>query len=404
MSVTETKPASTTPSWAKPFAGAWRARAYFAIAFVFWVLSSTIPIPFSEIPATQHQWWQDLIAKGVGSLDKIAYLVFAAGLFYAVISDVFDYVWANSLQTEFRTGVTATGDILKNGLASFTSGLVGMTFESVKVWVEGGRGKPDQIRTIGACSLKSYYGTHHTANSNMIDFVLDDILEYSAMPTAQVWEHYSTNIVIRPSNIPDHFEWEERRNYDAVCPSRTETLPLRLEGSTQVSANRLLDALNKMDFTIKFGSVTKVDFQQWWKGVHHRVISTNGKIEPFRIVEQGITLEYNGIVLRHDFAVEFEITQERTPVAIYERSYIGADDRCYSISVRHPTHNLHASLSIEGDLKWVVKPPVASAKLYKQGQTVVQIESQHVRTCTVKAPGWTLPGVAVVMEWTPDRT
>lgn len=144
----------------KPFAAAWRARAYFAFAFIFWLLYSSIQPPFAAVQA--KQWWQDLIDKAVGSFDKIAYLVAIAGLVYAVISDVIDYVWANSLQSEaqralsetqkafgdarsdLQKGMAETGEILRTSLANFTAGLVAMTFESVKVWIESGYGRRRQ--------------------------------------------------------------------------------------------------------------------------------------------------------------------------------------------------------------------------------------------------------------------
>jgi hypothetical protein len=245
----------------KPFAAAWRARAYFAIALVLWLLSQ-IPKPFSQ---PDPQWWQELINKGVGSFDKIAYLVGIAGIVYVVISDVLDYVWSNSLQTEVRKGFDETGSILKRSLADFTSGLVGMSFESVKVWVEGGRGEPEQIRTIAKSALIGCYGAHNSKPESFLTFSLEDMLDNWATSSSQTWENFASVVTIRPSPITGHFQWEERRNYDLVCVSKSGELPLRLEGSTQISFSQVITALNSLNFKIRFGRDTIVEFEQWWK-------------------------------------------------------------------------------------------------------------------------------------------
>lgn len=58
--------------------------------------------------------------------------------------------------------------------------------------------------------------------------------------------------------------------------------------------------------------------------------------------------------------------------------------------------------SIEGLPDWIVKPPVVSADLYKRAQDkVVSIETPHKHVCLAQVRGWTLPGVATVVEWTP---
>lgn len=392
----------------KPFAAAWRARGYFIFAFIFWLIHSTISVPFASVP--NKAWWQDLIDKAVGSFDKIAYLIAIAGLVYAVISDVLEYVWLNNLQGEtqkalgearsdLNKGLAETGNILKSGLANFTAGLVGMTFESVKVWIENGRGEPHQVRSVAHCALVNYYGEHSVEADSFLSFSLEDMLDNWALASAQTWEGMSSSVTIRGCDIPDHFEWQENRNYTVVCPSSSGTLPFRLEGSFQVRASDVLKAMDRLDFRVRFANENVADFRSWWQ-VHK--ISALPPDGTFRIEAGGTIVEYDGIWIRYDIKAECTISQMRTSVTIYERSLISTEDRCYSLALRHPTRGVLVNFSLEGLSNWVVKPPVASAQLYKKGSQAVQIEKFHKDTCSARMSGWTLPGVAMVIEWSPS--
>jgi hypothetical protein len=380
----------------KPFAAAWRARAYFLIAFVFWILYSTIPVPFSGIPQAQREWWHDLIAKGVGSFDKISYIVMVAGLVYAVISDVLDYIWSNSFQPELQKGFRETSSALTSSLASFTSGLAGMTFESVKLWVENRRGEPNQIRTVAQAALVSYYGDHNLGGDNLVSFMLAEMLDRWALGQSQTWKSFVSSVTIRPSTLSGHYEWEESRSYTLVCMSKTGELPLRLEGSVQINANQLADALEQIDFRVRFGGKNLIDFKRWWQ--KHK---TKDVGQPFKVEQEGITVEYDGVWMRYEISGTFTILAQETEVSIFERSYISGEDRCYALALRHPTRGLRATLSIEGLPKWIVKPPLVSSLLYEKGSAAVQIEQRQKHSYSASAPGWNLPGVTAVFEWTP---
>jgi len=387
---------SLPPAMVKPFAAAWRARSYFLFSFVFWVAHSTVPAPFASVASVDRQWWQDLVDKAVGSFDKLSYFLFLAGLIYAVASDVIDYVWTNSLQAEVRKGFVETGEVLTRSLAGFTSGLVGMTFESVKVWVDGGRGSPDQVRTVARSALVSHYGRHNDQASNLLDFVMRDLLDKWARDHSQVWDNFSSNVTVRPSSIKGHFEWQETRTYTVICFSREGELPLRLEGSVQIGAVEVMTALDQMEFRIRFGQDEIVNFKDWW--AKHRDKAEGGR---FTVQADGITIAYEGLWLRYEISAQCPISDERTDVRIFERSYISTEDRSYSLAIRHPTRTVNVSFSIEGLPKWSVKRPVASATLYQHDQRAVQIESLHERSCSAIVPGWSLPGIAVVVEWAP---
>lgn len=302
-----------TSSWAKPFAAAWRARAYFIIGFAFWLLANTLPHPFAEKP--NPDWWQTLIQKGVGSFDKISAAVLFTGLVYAVLSDVFDYLWANSLQAEVRQASAGITSAVTGGLTAFTSGLVGMSFEAVKVWVEGGTGGRDQVRAIGLTSLKCYFGPHQSKGDNLIDFLTDGIMENSAGTQSQTWSSFDSNVILRASDMQGHFEWEETRNYDVVCNDRSGTLPLRLENSTKVEPQQVLAALDRMQFLIRFDGNVEFDFRAWWAS--HKGQASGGR---FSIDSDGSTVNYDGAWLNYSLDRNLTIDKERTPVSIFERS------------------------------------------------------------------------------------
>ncbi|UEM13215.1 hypothetical protein J4G43_002340 [Bradyrhizobium barranii subsp. barranii] len=390
----------------KPFSAAWRARGYFIFALIFWVLHSTISQPFAS--AASKSWWQDLLDKAVGSFDKIAYLVAVAGLVYVVISDVLEYVWLNNLQGEMEkglagvrsdlnSGLAETGGIFKSSLTEFTSSLVGMTFESVKVWVESGKGEPPQIRSVAQSALVNYYGDHNLEADSFVSFSLDDMLDRWASANSQTWEGFTSSVTIRACNVPGHFEWQENRNYTVVCPSKTGKLPFRLEGSSQVNAD-VFEALDRMEFRVRFGNDVVVDFKDWWLANKPASVPTGGA---FKLEADGIMVEFDGVWLRYEASKECKISQNRTPVFIYERSLISSEDRCYALAVRHPTKGVLSNFALELP-DWIVKPPVASAELYQKEGRAVRIEQFHRQSCSANLPGWTLPGVAILIEWSPN--
>src|SRR4051812_20850068 len=174
----------------------WRARGY-VIAGVAIYLLSFVPLPYKDADPKTLDWWQVIIAKAFGSLDKIAYAVLFAGLVYALLSDLFDFVWSTKLGDEFNKAVDKTGNILQGGLDKFVAGLGTMSFEAVKVWIENGKAESSQLRVVGTSSLKSHFGKHLSAPDNFLDFVLESIVDASARADTQTWDRFSTNITIR---------------------------------------------------------------------------------------------------------------------------------------------------------------------------------------------------------------
>ncbi len=379
-------------TWFKPFAVAWRARAYFAIGAVLWLIS-LIPLPFKDSP---KEWWQVVIAGAFGSLDKVSYVVLLAGLVYAVFSDILEFIWTSKLQEEIRKGVTDISNVLADGLGKFTRSLVDMSFEAVKIWVENGRGAPEERRLIGVSSLKAFYGDHLDDEDNILHFVLDEILESSAHAKAHTWENLSINIMIRESPVPNHFEWEETKKYTVVCPAGSGNIPIKIENSWQVGPEIIQNALDNLEYSLRIGPTEYVNFKEWRKA-HAQEIQD----KVFNVNHDGVRIAYDGIWLSMAIDLECPIVRDSTPVSIYEHSYISDQDRCYALALRHPTKGLQFSISLEGLPTWAVRQPTVSASAYAKDKDMVEIRKTQGRMVTGSLRGWNLPGLALIAEWTP---
>jgi hypothetical protein len=390
--------ATEPPKQTKPFSALWRAKIYFMIAFAFWVLHETIPAPFSSITSPQRQWWHDLTDKGFGSFDKISYFAFLAGLIYAVLSDALDYIWAGKLQTEIRKSADDANQILKEGLGNFTGRLESLTYEGVKLWIEGRRGTPSETRAIGLQSLKSYYEVPSNEAGNLVDFVVNELTEGYAPKLGQTWEELVSSVTIRPSAFAGCFEWEEERTYNLVCKGCSGKYTLQQAGSFRIDKANVQDALNFMQMKIVFGNATVVDLQKWIAERDKKDFTST-----FSLEGEGVTLNYDGFWLSFAFDRECVIDSESTRVRMFEKSLISQDDRCYTFAVRHPTRGLRARLSLEG-IPWIVKQPVTTAHFHTRHdkKRIIHLDKEHERSAGVHVHGWTPPGIAFVAEWTPS--
>jgi hypothetical protein len=271
-----------------------------------------------------------------------------------------------------------------------------MSFEAVKVWVEKGTVQSQELRVVGASSLKSYFGKHLSPSDNFLDFVLDSIVDESARADTQTWDNFSTAITIRKSAVPGHFQWEEAKAYSVVCHVGGCSLPIQIENSWQVDSKHIHAAVSEMEFSVHLEGQELVDLKKW-RSSHNDEFQSG----TFNVSADGVTVSYDGIWLRLEIKKEFRIEQKSSRISVYERSLISEQDRCYALVFRHPTKGLRMTIALEGLPNWLVKQPVASAQAYRRGANVVDIKQPHQGTASVDMRGWTLPGLALVMEWTP---
>jgi hypothetical protein len=125
----------------KPASALWRGRAYFAIGGVLWLIGQVYTPPYSQIPADQREFFQTLINKALGSLDKIGYVIMFAGLAYAVLTDMWEMIWVGRLAEELRDGFKSMGNTL-------AIGVLDITFEAILTWITNKRGNSDEYKSI----------------------------------------------------------------------------------------------------------------------------------------------------------------------------------------------------------------------------------------------------------------
>ena len=78
--------------------------------------------------------------------------------------------------------------------------------------------------------------------------------------------------------------------YTLVCMAQAGNVPMRLESSAQIRSSEVMNAIENMDFWVRFGSDGIVDFKSWW--AKNKKAMQRGLL---RIEADGGTLEYDGV-------------------------------------------------------------------------------------------------------------
>lgn|GEM_PF-3235436 len=378
----------------KPFTGLWRARAYVAIAALLWIVFTLMPKPFSHV-VVDRQWWHTLIDDGIGSIDKFAYLVFLAGIIYAVVSDILDYMWNNNISSQMSEGFDRAAAALQRGVQDVANGISLLSLDSVKSWIVYGKNDSVTVRSVAEVALFTTYGDHHRKGESIIDYMMEDVLDKFGVKAGVMWENLTSQVTIRSSNVDGHFQWEEEREYTIVCDTGEANVPVKIEVSFQIRPDTVQSALDNMEYWVKYDSELIVDFRSWWNT--NKTPLQSGLLD---INADGVRILYDGSCVKLEIGLDRHVKQKRTLVTIFERSYISTDDRCYSLAIRHPTRNLRLGLTLELP-DWIARAPVTSADLYESGRRAVRIEQNYQQKCSANVVGWNLPGIAAVVEWLP---
>src|SRR5579862_8345399 len=196
----------------KPVMALWRARGYLLFAGILWGIQTVYQPPFRNIPVADRYWYHDLIDKALGSLDRVAYVVLLAGLIYAVMADLSDFLWTGKIQNDMRAGFKSVADTIATGIS-------GMTHESVLAWVTRGLGTSPEYRTIGVAALREHYGGDNHDRINYLDYVVNNILDGAMRSESTTRENLVENVVLRKVPGESLLRWEDDRRFTVVCPA-----------------------------------------------------------------------------------------------------------------------------------------------------------------------------------------
>jgi hypothetical protein len=380
-----------------PAAALYRARAYFISGLAIYLAAQTFAPPFDGIPAAQLAWWQLLLNKALGSLDKAGIAVLVAGLAYAVFSDVGDYLWAGRLQQEMRGGFTSLGEVLASGVRD-------LTYEGVLTWITTKRARANQLKTIARSALCEHYGDHMRAEGSYVDFVLQDILDKAAGAAGITRANLESHVVLRGRSGERLLEWEEEKRYEVVCPAGMGIHPLQSFTTCRATPESVDDMVQRIDLVISADLNVLFSFKDWFLGKGRPRLAAGQRIQGGADNEI-IEVLFDGTWLTFNYQTSLKIEKPRTLIRVWEQSLIPETDRCYSLTMGdQPTNRLSFSMVLEGLDGWELKRPILSAVAYHgTADKFATVDQRTQRRVTANVDGWVLPGLALVVEWTPGR-
>ncbi|MDQ6704001.1 MAG: hypothetical protein M3Z96_13420 [Pseudomonadota bacterium] len=371
----------------KPALALWRAGIYFLIGTVLIIIGTIWQPPFSAIVGANRLWYHNLIDKGVGSLDTIAYVVYFAGILYAILIQVGDFLWNSGLQISIENGFRNMADALTIGSAK-------ISYYSVIKWIGGSSETDEKYKSIIMNLFCKCYGAHSADEHSYLNYVVQNLMETHAKDTAITRENLTADITIRKTdNYPDLFQWDEKKDYILKCPAAKGTYPLQTAISIRADTNNVAQLLQLLNLTVKIDKVDCFSFQEWLRNRH---INSYG----FEIKDENGSLVFDGKWITLNFSKTVEIVKRETPISILESSFITRDERAYHLVVQEPTYNVALSMKLEGLPTWYLQKPLIGASWYHSGATnFADIDKNNPRWVSAKVPRWVLPGIWATVEW-----
>lgn len=246
----------------KPMAAAGRVLPFLILATLAWALSQ-FPAPFANVAAPDRHWRHVLVDKAFGSLDKVADFIFIASAAYIILSEVFDYLWTNKLQSEVAKAGENVRLTLRDGLSDLKTSFSTLAYEAVLGWVTAKRGTALQNRALAVTALKEYHALPHDQPNTLIDAVLDRIVEVHGSAAGQIWSTLNAQINVGPSDIPNHLTWDEERTYRVDCRAGKGEHELTQGCQLHVDREHLPAALRAMEYAISVEDNVIFSFAAW---------------------------------------------------------------------------------------------------------------------------------------------
>ena len=242
---------------------------------------------------------------------------------------------------------------------------------------------------------------------NIIDYVMENFVDRNCFPKCISRSNQVSEIVIRPSIIPGHFEWEENKSYSLHCPSGDGEDVLFLGTSYYVDADKIGDALANTELRIKVDNKGSVfDFSTWWKKKGQTDIKAGYEYEYESEYEGGnVESSYKGKEFFFRYTWKFRAEKINTHINMYERSFISEQERVYLLTITRPTYGFHFTMRLVGMDGWVIsRPAIAPGHYHRDANKNVKLEMPSPRLVTARVSEWMLPGLALGCQWAPPGT
>lgn len=111
-------------------------------------------------------------------------------------------------------------------------------------------------------------------------------------------------------------------------------------------------------------------------------------------------LTYDGVALDLFVKKTITLTSTETNIRVKEISQLSQTDRSYAMTVRHPTRGLRLTFRLNLD-NWQVKNSLVSGSYLAEDKKNVVKQPDSTKTVHIHVPGWTLPGIALYLEFSP---
>lgn len=376
----------------KPIASLYRARIYFILGLLL-LMANTILAPYFTNKTLS--WYEELIKKGIGGLDEAAYVFLLAGVIYAILCDLTDFIWTSRVKDELREGFREVAQTISTGVNE-------MTDKAVTNWIRRGTAEPSIYKNVGKCAFEAYYGDHIKKDESHFNFIVENMLEKYSNEYSVTRENYRDNIVIRTNPGNDTLLWEEEKKYTLVCLAGTGEHQIRGFTSCRADPRMTETILKNANLLIDFDEIRIFSFRHWFEQ-NKNILSSLESTGHFAD-QLGNTIVYDGNWLTMSFQVTVKISKIRTPVRIFEVSNMDINERCLHLILEQPTFRLNFSMRLEGAEDWSLMKPLVGAEFYHGEATdFVKTDLNNPRWVSVDVPKWILPGLALVAEWTAPR-
>lgn len=179
--------------------------------------------------------------------------------------------------------------------------------------------------------------------------------------------------------------------------------PLKYKSRFAMAPDQVLEALRRCEYSVK------IDHREVVRMSVPADVTLEQLREPGYVSPDGsVRVKYDGQCV--DLAVCKEVKLSRSDgvnVSTFERSYISADDRTYTLSCPHPVRKFQLYFSVDGQ-RFRIEDAAVGPQRYWNGddaKTYAALEgwpdAGKDHFCNVTVDRWVLPGLVLALRWAP---